>query len=553
MKTFPLKQPYLVFIACSVLCFLSVYGQEAPPIRNYTPADYGAENQNWSISQDAKKHLYFANNKGLLEFNGANWNLYPTPNNSIIRSVKVIDSLIYTGCFMEFGYWKRDRYGRLRYASISDELKTPLLEDEEFWGILNYKKWVLFQSLNRIYIYDTVTKAFKIINSQNILEKIFKANNKLYFQKRNEGLFSIENGKEILVSDHAIVKNNILVGIYKTDKGVLLATQQKGLYWLTDASLKKWSLKKNAKTLPLTPDQKVLVTGYAAHTINVLNGAWSRTFLGRDTRYNDPTKLTILEAIQKKVGSENVRYAAGTDYTNDLNVSEAVKLAKEVDCIVVCLGEIPATEKPSDIDELELPKVQQDLVEKLAASQKPIVLVLVQGRPRIIREIEPLTEAIVMAYLPGQEGGRAVSDVLYGAINPSGKLPYTYPKYSGNALPYYHKKADIRDIHWGYEGFDPQYEFGHGLSYASFAYSAVQTDKDTLSSSETLRLQVAVENTGSRTGKEVVQVYLKDLVATVSPDVKKLVRFKKIELEPGEKKNRFFSTAGQRLFFHWHG
>ena len=293
MKTFPLKQPYLVFIACSVLCFLSVYGQEAPPIRNYTPADYGAENQNWSISQDAKKHLYFANNKGLLEFNGANWNLYPTPNNSIIRSVKVIDSLIYTGCFMEFGYWKRDRYGRLRYASISDELKTPLLEDEEFWGILNYKKWVLFQSLNRIYIYDTVTKAFKIINSQNILEKIFKANNKLYFQKRNEGLFSIENGKEILVSDHAIVKNNILVGIYKTDKGVLLATQQKGLYWLTDASLKKWSLKKDVLEGKTVYSSQFLSDG------SLLLGTISNGI------YQIDLKGSILKHIDQKKGLNN--------------------------------------------------------------------------------------------------------------------------------------------------------------------------------------------------------------------------------------------------------
>ena len=293
-------------------------------------------------------------------------------------------------------------------------------------------------------------------------------------------------------------------------------------------------LKNNENVLPIDPSKKVLVTGYAAHSINILNGAWSRTFLGRDTQYNDPTKLTILDALKKEVGNANVNYVAGTNYTEDLNTSAAVKMAKEADYIVVCLGEIPATEKPSDINELALPKAQQELVKKLAVYNKPLVLVLVQGRPRIIREIEPLADAVVMAYLPGDEGGRALSDILYGKTNPSGKLPYTYPKYSGNALPYFHKKTDIRDINWAFDGFYPQYEFGQGLSYTSFAYSEVRTDKDSLSSSETLNFEVSVRNTGNRAGKEVVQLFLKDLIATVSPDVKRLVRFEKINLQPGE-------------------
>ena len=310
-------------------------------------------------------------------------------------------------------------------------------------------------------------------------------------------------------------------------------------------------LKNNNNILPLPSTKKVLVTGYSANSINVLNGAWSRSFLGRDTIYNDPSKLTILDAIKKQLGEANVEFVEGTDYLEDINSDKAVEMAKNADYIVVCTGEIPASEKPSDINELHLPEVQQALIKKLSAAKKPIILLMVQGRPRIIREIEPLVDAIVMAYLPGEEGGRAVSDVVFGNINPSGKLPYTYPKYSGNVLPYYYKRADIRDINWGYDGFYPQFEFGFGLSYTTFDYSNLNISKDTLTGSEALKISVEVKNTGNRKGKEVVEVFLKDLVATISPDSKKLVRFSKIELNPGETKtvnfvidSKYFANVG---------
>lgn len=296
-------------------------------------------------------------------------------------------------------------------------------------------------------------------------------------------------------------------------------------------------LKNTNNILPLSTNKKILVTGYAANSMNILNGAWSRTFLGRDTIYNDKSKLTILNAIKKAVGNINVDYVLGTDYELDINSDESVLKAKNVDCIVVCVGEIPATEKASDINEIDLPKAQQELIKKLSKTGKPIVLVMVQGRPRIIREIEPLVDAVIMAYVPGQEGGRAISDVLFGTVNPSGKLPYTYPKFSGNMLPYYHKKADIRDINWGYNGFYTQYEFGYGLSYTNFEYSNFTISKDTLQHSENLKINIDVKNIGQLEGKEIVEVYLKDLVAVLSPDSKKLVRFTKINLKPNETKN----------------
>jgi beta-glucosidase len=308
-------------------------------------------------------------------------------------------------------------------------------------------------------------------------------------------------------------------------------------------------LKNNKNILPLKKDKKILVTGYAANSMNVLNGAWSRTFLGQDTVYNDPAKLTIFNAIEKEVGKENVEYAQGTAYTEDINTKEVVSKAKNADYIVVCIGEIPATEKPSDINELQVPEAQQELIKKLAVYNKPIILVMVQGRPRIIRDIEPLSDAIVMAYVPGQEGGRAISDVLFGHINPSGKLPYTYPLYSGNALTYYHKKADIRDITWAYDGFYSQYEFGYGLSYTSFKYSNVILDKEILNGNETLNVSVTIKNTGKREGKDVVQLYIKDLWASVAPDSKRLIGFEKISLKPNESKTITFEIERADLKF----
>ncbi|OGS73571.1 MAG: hypothetical protein A3F91_12215 [Flavobacteria bacterium RIFCSPLOWO2_12_FULL_35_11] len=306
-------------------------------------------------------------------------------------------------------------------------------------------------------------------------------------------------------------------------------------------------LKNNNNILPLSSTKKVLVTGYSANSINVLNGALSRSFLGRETKFNDPSKLTILNAIKKQVGEANIEFVEGTNYLEDINSDKAVEMAKNTDYIIVCVGEIPASEKPSDINELDLPEVQQALIKKLSAAKKPIILVMVQGRPRIIREIEPLVDAIVMVYLPGEEGGRAVSDVVYGNINPSGKLPYTYPKYSGNVLSYYYKKADIRDINWGYDGFYPQFEFGFGLSYTTFDYSNLQINKDTLAGSEALEISIEVKNTGNRKGKEVVEVFLKDFLSTLSPDSKKLVRFSKIELNPGETKSVNFVLNSKDL------
>lgn len=211
--------------------------QELPPIVKYPSTVYGAGNQSWMVSQDEQNYLYFANNEGLLEYNGTNWQLYPTPNETIMRSVKVIDNKIYTGCYMNFGYWTRQSNGKLKYTSLSDTIKNKILDDEQFWNILKYDQWILFQSLNRIYIYDTKTKTFKIIMPKNGVVKSFSTKTSIYYQTINEGFFEIEGGKGKLISDNPILKKYTIANVFTLDDGLLIQTQLDGFYKLTGTSL----------------------------------------------------------------------------------------------------------------------------------------------------------------------------------------------------------------------------------------------------------------------------------------------------------------------------
>jgi len=227
------------FIIRTILFLLAGYisAQELPPIVKYQPSFYGAGNQNWMIEQAKNHFMYFANNEGLLEFNGSNWTIYPSPNETIIRSVKVIDDKIFTGCYMEFGYWKSQKSGRLKYFSLSKNIKDKILDDEQFWTILNFDQWVLFQSLNRIYVYDTKQNKFSIITPKSNIIKAFKTDNGLYYQTTSDGLFEIENGSSILVSNNQVLLNNKIIGISKLDSGLLLVTQNNGFFELSNNNL----------------------------------------------------------------------------------------------------------------------------------------------------------------------------------------------------------------------------------------------------------------------------------------------------------------------------
>ncbi|WP_255449781.1 triple tyrosine motif-containing protein [Seonamhaeicola sediminis] len=221
---------------------VSIQAQVLPPIQGYSPEMYGADNQNWSVSQTENKYVYVANNSGLLEFDGETWQLYESPSGKM-RSVKVIDNLIYTGCYREFGYWKRDVLGELNYTSLSQNLKVEFLEDEEFWNIIALDNWILFQSLSRIYIYNKTTQSLNIIDSDSIIYKIFEVGKVIYFQKVRDGLYKIEGGKPQLVSNHQIFKENYLVNLFNLNNELLVQTEKNGFYIFSkDNSLNKWDI-----------------------------------------------------------------------------------------------------------------------------------------------------------------------------------------------------------------------------------------------------------------------------------------------------------------------
>jgi AraC family transcriptional regulator, chitin signaling transcriptional activator len=245
-----LSNKILYFFSCALLLGFSLsYSQELPPIVKYSTEIYGAGNQNWMISQDQNQFVYFANNDGLLEYNGSDWQLYPSPNETIIRSVKVIEDKIYTGSYMEFGFWKRNSNGLLHYTSLSKTIKNRILKEEQFWNILNYDQWVIFQSLNRIYIYDTKLGSFKIIAPTADIIKSFRTPHSIYFQTSNNGLYEIEAGKSQLVSNDPILKSNRIVNVFAFGDDLVLLTQMKGFYKLSGGALTKFNTEADSKIM----------------------------------------------------------------------------------------------------------------------------------------------------------------------------------------------------------------------------------------------------------------------------------------------------------------
>ena len=304
-------------------------------------------------------------------------------------------------------------------------------------------------------------------------------------------------------------------------------------------------LKNTDKVLPLSKKQKVLVTGPAADKLSVLNGGWTITWQGNEESLYPAEKYTILEAIQQEIGAENVLHTPGVDFEKVLDIDEAVRLAKEAGLAILCLGEPTYCETPGNIDDLTISGPQIELVEAVSGADVPIVLVLVEGRPRLVHDIVEAADAVVMAYLPGMEGGPAIADVIFGDVNPSGKLPMSYPQYPNSLMTYDHKYSEIDSLN----DYDAQWPFGFGLSYTTFAYSNLKLDKAEYVLGDEIVISVDVSNTGDRSGKEVVQLYLSDKVASVTPPVKRLKRFQKIDLKPGEKTTVLFSLFSDDLSF----
>ncbi len=304
-------------------------------------------------------------------------------------------------------------------------------------------------------------------------------------------------------------------------------------------------LKNDGDLLPLSKSSKILVTGPTSNLLSVLNGGWTFTWQGDEEGLYPQEKLTILEAVQEKIGSENVVFKEGCTYDEEVDLQAAVDAAKNVDAVILALGEMPYCETPGNIDDLNLPEAQIKLAKALIASGTPVAMILVEGRPRLITDVAEKTDAILMAYLPGLEGGPAVADVLFGDFNPCGKLPISYPRDPNSLLCYDHKYSDSHAPNQ----YNPLFPFGHGLSYTSFELSNLQLDNSEVAPGQKLNISVNIKNTGKRAGKEIVHLYLSDLVRSVTPPVKQLKRFKNVMLEPGERRNVKFSLTSDDLAF----
>ncbi len=321
-------------------------------------------------------------------------------------------------------------------------------------------------------------------------------------------------------------------------------------------------LKNEGGILPLARGKKILVTGPNGNSMRTLNGAWSGTWQGDNAEELFEPYNTIYEALSAKFGANNVKYEAGVSYNlagewweeNEPEIDKAVSAARGADVIVACVGENTYTETPGNLTDLSLSKNQLDLVKALAKTGKPTILILNEGRPRIISEIEPLASAVVDAILPGNYGGDALANLLSGDVNFSGRLPFSYPKTPHTLLNYDYKPCEY--IGNGKEDADDytatanlQWGFGNGLSYTTYEYSNLTVDKPEFTAKDELVFTVDVKNTGAVAGKESVLLFSTDLVASVSPDNRRLRAFEKVELAPGETKTVELKIKGSDLAF----
>ena len=299
-----------------------------------------------------------------------------------------------------------------------------------------------------------------------------------------------------------------------------------------------------------------------------LNGGWSYTWQGHLADRFTGEYNTIYEALRNKFGASNVRLEQGVTYVaegkydeeNRPEIGKAVAAARNADVIVACIGENSYCETPGNLSDLALSENQRNLVKALSRTGKPIILVINGGRPRIINDIEPLAKGIIDILLPGNYGGDALANILAGDVNPSAKMPYTYPRYSAALTNYDYRVSEEMDTMEGAYDYDAvvsvQWPFGFGLSYTTFSYSGFKVNRESFTAGDELVFSVDVTNTGSMAGKEAVMLFSSDLVASLTPENRRLRAFEKIELQPGETKTVELVLKGSDLAFvgvdgHW--
>ncbi|CAF0977862.1 unnamed protein product [Adineta steineri] len=311
-------------------------------------------------------------------------------------------------------------------------------------------------------------------------------------------------------------------------------------------------LKNDNNLLPLSIDRiseinKLVITGPTANTLTSLNGGWSYTWQGTDeTIYpRNLTNKTILESFRTRLGTSNIDYYAGSSFNTLFNIDNLLNAVEQASYILVCLGEQAYTETPGNINDLTLDEAQLQLVEEIKKrTSVPIITVLAEGRPRIIRRIVDLSSAIVMMYLPGMEGGQALVDVLFGDYNPSGRLPITYPKYNHHLSTYDYKWTEVK----GGNTIDVEFEFGHGLSYTTFSYSDLNVPSK-INWNDQIIITLNVRNTGLRQGDHTILLYVSDLYRTITPPNKELKGYQKLSFEPNEQKQIQFTLDRHDLSF----
>ena len=321
-------------------------------------------------------------------------------------------------------------------------------------------------------------------------------------------------------------------------------------------------LKNEGNILPLKPaNRKILLTGPNANQMRCLHGGWSYTWQGSKAEDLSEKYNTIYEALCNKYGKENIILEQGVTYDegkayydeNEPQIDKAVKAAAGADVIIACIGENSYTETPGNLTDLWLSKNQRDLVKELAKTGKPVILVLNEGRPRLIADIEPLAKAVIDILIPGNYGADALANLLAGDANFSAKMPYTYPREINSLNTYDYKVSEEVGTMAGAYNYDAkvslQWPFGFGLSYTTYEYSNLKVDKKNFTANDVLTVTVDVKNTGARAGKEAVLLYSSDIVASVVPDNKRLRDFTKIELQPGETKTVTFQLPASKVAF----
>lgn len=325
-------------------------------------------------------------------------------------------------------------------------------------------------------------------------------------------------------------------------------------------------LKNEGNILPLQHGKKILLTGPNANQMRCLDGGWSYTWQGHRADEFAGKYNTIYEAFCNEYGKENVILNQGVTYNekgkyweeNEPQIQEAVAAAKDADVIVACIGENSYTETPGNLTDLWLSENQRNLVKALAQTGKPVILVLNEGRPRLIADIEPLAQGIINILIPGNMGGDALANLVSGKSNFSGKMPYTYPKEINSLANYDFKKSEeVGTMEGAYDynaKITQQWGFGYGLSYTSYKYSNLKVSQSDFRHGDIIKVSVDVKNTGKVAGKESVLLFSSDLIASMVPDGRRLRAFDKVELQPGETKTMTFELKADDLaFVGWNG